>query len=274
MINFQFLKVTNYNHIISGFSYSTDQSYYTNSNPSLLQSKSSGVTRAVDLCAAPGSWSQVLVKRLYDNEDLSKTTTFNADKTSNDIKIVSVDIQTMAPIDGVTMIQGDITSLDTAEKVIREFQGSKAQLVVCDGAPDVTGQHDLDEYIQAQLLLAALNITTFIIEKGGTFVAKIFRGFDITLMVAQFRLFFENVQVVKPKSSRMSSIEAFIVCRKFELPTNYKPRMFSLLTEPNEMKILEVEASHGSDYDKDEYTAQSIIPFLICGDLNKLKISH
>ena len=68
--------------------------------------------------------------------------------------------------------------------------------MVCDGAPDVTGLHDIgkyaahhllfsistlklpfvDEYIQAQLLLAALNITTHVLRKGGTFVAKIFRG--------------------------------------------------------------------------------------------------
>lgn len=34
------------------------------------------------------------------------------------------------------------------------FEGNKADLVVCDGAPDVTGLHDMDEYVQAQLLLA------------------------------------------------------------------------------------------------------------------------
>ena len=54
--------------------------------------------------------------------------------------------------------------------------GQRADLVVCDGAPDVTGLHDIDEYVQAQLLLAALNITTFVLRPGGAFVAKIFRG--------------------------------------------------------------------------------------------------
>lgn len=161
------------------------------------------------MCAAPGSWSQVLSSRLRENK---------AKQEQQDVKIVAVDIQTMAPIDGVILIQGDITSPDTAERVIDQFKGCKAQLVVCDGAPDVTGLHDLDEFIQSQLLSAALNITTFILEQGGTFVAKIFRGKDITLMIAQFRLFFEQVQVVKPKSSRASSIEAFIVCRNFESP--------------------------------------------------------
>lgn len=61
--------------------------------------------------------------------------------------------------------------------------------MVCDGAPDVTGLHDLDEYIQAQLLLAAFNITSHVLERGGTFVAKIFRGKDMSLLVAQVRTF-------------------------------------------------------------------------------------
>ena len=42
----------------------------------------------------------------------------------------------------------------TAREIIRHFEGAQAELVVCDGAPDVTGLHDMDEYIQAQLLLA------------------------------------------------------------------------------------------------------------------------
>lgn len=170
----------------------------------------------------------------------------------------------MAPIEGVTLIQGDITDFNTAKKVIHELQGDKAQLVVCDGAPDVTGQHDLDEFMQSQLLLAALNITTFIIDHGGTFVAKIFRGKDVTLMIRQLRLFFEQVQVVKPKSSRLSSIEAFVVCRNFQLPPNYEPQMFDLLTNIENNSNLRDQASTGQ-------ISSLIIPYLMCGDLNQLK---
>lgn len=70
----------------------------------------------------------------------------------------------------------------------------------------VTGLHDLDEYVQAQLLLAALNITTHVLAAGGTFVAKIFRGKDVTLLYAQLKIFFTQVSVTKPRSSRNSSI--------------------------------------------------------------------
>jgi len=83
------------------------------------------VTRAVDLCAAPGSWSQVLSKKLYENSEQKE-----------DIKIIAVDLQAMAPLEGVTQLQGDITKLSTANAIIEHFGDKKAQLVVCDGAPD------------------------------------------------------------------------------------------------------------------------------------------
>lgn len=70
----------------------------------------------------------------------------------------------------------------------------------------VTGLHDIDENIQAQLLLAALSITTVVLAEGGTFVAKIFRGKDTTLLYSQLKLFFEFVSIAKPASSRNSSI--------------------------------------------------------------------
>ena len=92
-----------------------------------------GVNHAVDLCAAPGSWSQVLARKLH------------ADKSpdADDVKIVAVDLQPMTPIKGVIQIQGDITTTETANKIIESFGGEKADLVVCDGAPDVTGLHDI-----------------------------------------------------------------------------------------------------------------------------------
>ncbi len=108
-------------------------------------------------------------------------------------RVVAVDLQEMAPIPGVVCIQGDITAQSTVETIISHFRGQLAELVVCDGAPDVTGLHDIDEYMQAQLLLAALNITTNTLAVGGNFVAKIFRGKDVSLLYSQLRCFFEEV---------------------------------------------------------------------------------
>ncbi|XP_056302224.1 putative tRNA (cytidine(32)/guanosine(34)-2'-O)-methyltransferase isoform X2 [Danio aesculapii] len=177
-----------------------------------------GVSRAVDLCAAPGSWSQVLSRKLRGKDK------------SEEVKIVAVDLQAMAPLPGVTQIQGDITKISTAEEIIQHFEGESADLVVCDGAPDVTGLHDVDEYIQAQLLLAALNITTHVLKPGGNFVAKIFRGKDVTLLYSQLKIFFSFVTCAKPPSSRNSSIDVD----------------FNQLEGPNRI----------------------IVPFLACGDLS------
>lgn len=137
----------------------------------------------------------------------------------------------MAPIAGVVSIVGDITAKSTAEQIINHFRGDLADLVVCDGAPDVTGLHDIDEYMQAQLLLAALNITTNTLRVGGSFVAKIFRGKEVSLLYSQLRCFFEEVTVSKPKSSRNSSIESFVVCRRYNPPPTFVPTMESLLLD-------------------------------------------
>ncbi|KAG5681908.1 hypothetical protein PVAND_011312 [Polypedilum vanderplanki] len=205
-----------------------------------------GVTRVVDLCAAPGSWSQVLSKKLWEPA-----------KNKEDVKIIAIDLQPMSCLPGVTQIQGDITKLETAETIISHFDDKKAQLVICDGAPDVTGLHDLDEYIQSQLLLAALNITTHILMRNGTFVAKIFRGKDTSLLFSQLSIFFEKVSIAKPASSRNSSIEAFVVCQNYQPPDNYIPQKINPMANDITMIIEETNSK----------TNRKIIPFIVCGDL-------
>ncbi|CAL4076311.1 unnamed protein product, partial [Meganyctiphanes norvegica] len=176
----------------------------------------------------------------------------------DNVKIVAVDLQAMAPLPGVVQIQGDITKPTTAHSIINHFEGNKAQLVVCDGAPDVTGLHDLDEYIQAQLLLAALNITTHVLTTGGTFVAKIFRGKDVTLLYAQLKLFFKYVSVAKPRSSRNSSLESFVVCREYQPPQGYIPTMVNPL----------LDLSYEASWQELEGINRVIVPFIACGDLS------
>jgi len=180
-------------------------------------------------------------------------------RSENDenVKIVAVDLQAMAPIPGIIQLQGDITKISTAEQIVSHFQGELADLVVCDGAPDVTGLHDIDEYIQAQLLLAALNITTHVLRSGGTFVAKIFRGKNVSLLFAQLEQFFGRVTCAKPRSSRNSSIESFVVCEKYSPPEGYKPNMQNPL----------LDMDYG-DYNQMEGINRVIVPFLACGDLN------
>lgn len=224
------------------------------------------VTRVVDLCAAPGSWSQVLSRVLIKGESFgrrawvekkrkekralerAKNGTSGSDsdgeegedeltklKPRKNVKIVSIDLQPMAPLEGITTLKADITHPSTIPLLLRALdpeaydssalspsavrQPHPVDLVISDGAPDVTGLHDLDIYIQSQLLYSALNLALGVLRPGGKFVAKIFRGRDVDLLYAQLRTVFEKVSVAKPRSSRASSLEAFVVCEGFIPPS-------------------------------------------------------
>ncbi|KAH7346460.1 uridine-2'-O--methyltransferase TRM7 [Rhexocercosporidium sp. MPI-PUGE-AT-0058] len=230
-----------------------------------------GVTRVVDLCAAPGSWSQVLSRVLIKGEKFGRTAwedrqekirqvllestgkeptvdeikqreieaeKSNADVTEfkprKDVKIVAIDLQPMSPLEGIVTLRADITHPATVPLLLRALDPtydptSQSQhavnpvdLVISDGAPDVTGLHDLDIYVQSQLLFAALNLALCVLRPGGNFVAKIFRGRNVDLLFAQLKLFFEDVIVAKPRSSRASSVEAFIVCLNFSPPEGFR----------------------------------------------------
>ena len=170
------------------------------------------VTRVVDLCAAPGSWSQVLSQKL----------------TLPGTKIVAVDLQPMAPLKNVVQLQGDITQVSTAQKIIAQFDDIPVDLVVCDGAPDVTGLHEWDIYIQQQLLIAALHITCHVLRPGGIFIAKCFRGPLLPdILEQQFNVLFTDVTFCKPASSRSSSYECFVVARDYSPPPKFSPKALS-----------------------------------------------
>lgn len=151
-----------------------------------------------------------------------------------DVKIVSIDLQPISPLPGIVTLRADITHPATVPLLLKALDpdydadtmdqqaSHPVDLVLSDGAPDVTGLHDLDIYVQSQLLFAALNLALCVLKPGGKFVAKIFRGRNVDLLYAQLKIFFEKVYVAKPRSSRASSVEAFIVCLNFQPPKGFK----------------------------------------------------
>lgn len=178
---------------------------------------SDDVNKVVDLCAAPGSWSQVLSTRMFPDRE-------NIDERK---KIVAVDLQSMTPIENVTCLKADITAPSTLKSILSIFGNEKADLVISDGAPDVTGIHDLDEYIQHQLILAALQLACCILKEGtGKFVVKLFRGKDCDHLYAICRNFFDKIYIAKPRSSRATSSEAFLVGIGYKKPIeNWEPKL-------------------------------------------------
>ncbi|KAK7403278.1 tRNA (uridine-2'-O-)-methyltransferase trm7 [Neonectria punicea] len=289
------------------------------------------VTRVVDLCAAPGSWSQVLSRVLIKGEKFGRTAwrdkearfrqqmlgilregeqtdeTVDAGvehlKPREHVKIVSIDLQPISPLAGITTLRADITHPATVPLLLSALDpdydassvGTQAtnpvDLVLSDGAPDVTGLHDLDIYVQSQLLFAALNLALCVLKPGGKFVAKIFRGKNVDVLYAQLKIFFEKVIVAKPRSSRASSVEAFIVCINFQPPAGFRAsleeplgvggRLEEMLKEREAQKtdaetrdavgvseqgVVEMEVYDDTPEDKERNT-RWIAPFIACGDL-------
>ena len=79
----------------------------------------------------------------------------------------------------------------------------------------MAGLHDFDEFVQGQLVLSAVNITTHLLCEGGTFVTKTFRGRDAGIIYTRVSQLFQQVAIGKPATSRNSSIESFLVCKGF-----------------------------------------------------------
>ena len=283
-----------------------------------------GVTRVVDLCAAPGSWSQVLSRVLVKGESFGRRAweekqqrerkfVFGEEpnetgeqkqgelKPRQGVKIVAVDLQPMASLEGITTLKGDITHPSTIPRILQaldpetykpdtgagESGSNPVDLVISDGAPDVTGLHDLDIYIQSQLLYSALNLALKILKPGGKFVAKVFRGRDVDLIYAQLRCFFKSVDCAKPRSSRASSLEAFVVCQDFALPKGYKvdpahpvgsgvkiPLPQKAEKDKNEyvdgqMRTVRDDGVTVLEFESDsEDDNRWIAPFVACGDLS------
>ena len=282
------------------------------------------VVRVVDLCAAPGSWSQVLSRVLIKGESLGRAGWIAKQERINtkifgsaeelpdesnavqdppkltprkDVKIVSIDLQPMTPLEGITTLKADITHSATIPLLLHALDpetydpesasaSRPVDLVLSDGAPDVTGLHDLDIYIQSQLLFAALNLALCVLKPGGTFVTKIFRGKDVDLIYAQLKVMFKRVTVAKPRSSRASSVEAFVVCQGFCPPDGFEPsledplkagritREASTAAKPrrNPTRTVRedgvVELDLGSEEEDEDGNIRWIPPFLACGDLS------
>jgi len=154
----------------------------------------------VDLCAAPGGWSQVAAARTK--------------------RVVAVDLKEMAPIAGVERLVGDVTASATVDGILEATAFRKADLVLCDGAPDVYGLADVDDWNQIRLARTAFDVADKVLAEGGTFVTKVYRGLHSDDFFDLLRNNFRSVVCAKPRCSRAASIEAFAVARGFRLSSS------------------------------------------------------
>jgi 23S rRNA (uridine2552-2'-O)-methyltransferase len=149
---------------------------------------------AVDLGAAPGSWSQVLAQRV-----------------GNRGKVVALDLLDVAPIPGVTFLQGDFREAATLRQLEHALGGRKVDLVVSDLAPNISGVRATDQAQSIHLCELALEFAKSHLNPRGAFVVKAFQGSGYPEFVTQMRRTFVAVASRKPEASRGESKEMYLL---------------------------------------------------------------
>ncbi|OBT56086.1 hypothetical protein VE04_04162 [Pseudogymnoascus sp. 24MN13] len=232
----------------------------------------------LDLCAAPGSWSQVAAECMPVNS-----------------LIVGVDLSPIKAIPRVITFQGDITTDKCRATIRSHFKTWKADTVLHDGAPNVGTAWVQDSFNQAELALQSMKLATEFLVEGGTFVTKVFRSKDYNSLLWVFNQLFTKVEATKPPSSRNVSAEIFVVCQGFKAPKRIDPKfldpkfVFAELADPtpnNEAKVFnpEIKKRKRDGYEEGNYTQfkevpasefiQTTDPIAMLGSLNRFSFDQ
>lgn len=156
----------------------------------------------VDLGSTPGAWSQYVRRRLSP-----------AGAAVGELHgaIISLDILPMEPIEGVNFIQGDFREEEVLAQLEQAMAGRKADVVVSDMAPNLSGIDSADTARIAHLIELAVDFAQHHLKPEGALVAKVFHGGGYNELVALFKAHFRVVKPMKPKASRDKSSETFLV---------------------------------------------------------------
>jgi 23S rRNA (uridine2552-2'-O)-methyltransferase len=141
----------------------------------------------LDLGAAPGGWSQVAAQKVKPGG-----------------RVIAVDVLEMAPISGVTIMKGDFRQLSIE---------SRADVVLSDVSPNLSGIPNVDQARLLELALAAIGVCAKILKRDGVFVVKAFHGEAFDELRERLEAVFKKVKVVKPSASRGESAETYVVAR-------------------------------------------------------------
>jgi 23S rRNA (uridine2552-2'-O)-methyltransferase len=146
----------------------------------------------VDLGAAPGGWSQVA-----------------AAAVGRKGTVVAVDLLELAPISGVRILRGDFRE----QALLESLGGAKADAVLSDLSPNLSGIANVDQARSAELVHAALDFCRKALKPEGAFLTKAFHGEAFAEVARAVRTMFRDVKTVKPSASRGESSETYLVAR-------------------------------------------------------------
>ena len=148
----------------------------------------------VDLGAAPGSWSQVAIKRVGESG-----------------RVFALDLLPMEPIAGVEFMQGDFHDEEFVERFEELVGGRHVDLVMSDIAPNISGIPSSDQARSIYLAELALDFAQKHLAVGGRFLVKVFQGEGFDAFRKQMEHDFKSVLVRKPKASRGRSSEVYLL---------------------------------------------------------------
>lgn len=151
-----------------------------------------GVDIVLELCSAPGGWTQVL-------RELNQS-----------LRIVAIDLEEMLPIQGVHFIQGSILD-DEIIKRAGELVGNSFDLVLSDCSPKVSGHWELDVARQLELAERTFQIGLQVLGPNGKALAKVFQGKGFQEFLQSKREQYNNARLIKPPASRKSSAEIYLL---------------------------------------------------------------
>lgn len=153
----------------------------------------------MDLGSAPGGWSQIVAPLVGERGD-----------------VIASDILHMDSIIGVTFIQGDFTDEAVYAQILSTLNDQKADVVMSDMSPNLSGVATTDQYSSIYLVELALDMARNVLTPGGSFCAKVFQGVGYEEYVKDVRTSFDKVVVRKPAASRPRSREVYIVGKGFK----------------------------------------------------------
>ena len=154
----------------------------------------------IDLGSAPGSWSQYVTEKLKGRA-----------------RIIALDLLPMDALPCVEFIQGDFREDEILGLLKGSLGDEKADLVMSDMAPNISGNKAVDQPRSMYLVEIALDLATQILKPRGDFVCKLFQGEGSEELIVVAKQQFERVKVMKPKASRPGSREVYLVARNYQL---------------------------------------------------------
>lgn len=161
----------------------------------------------VDLGSAPGAWSQYLRRKMSPRDALGG----GAAVGELNGTIIATDLLPMDPVEGVVFLQGDFREPELLERLSQAMGGRRANVVVSDMAPNLSGIASADGARISHLVELALEFSQAHMKRDGALVVKVFHGSGYSQLVKLFKESFRVVKPIKPQASRDKSSETFLV---------------------------------------------------------------